>query len=385
MIRLAPRTMYICGLAIFAFGSLFCGLAKTSAIMIIFRIVQGIGAGILLPNAMAIVAETFGPQERGQALGIWSAMVAVGSAMGPTIGGYLIETLGWRSIFFSIIPLSIVSIGLAYFIVPKAQRKFKSSADFLGAALLVTSTSLFLVALNQGQREGWDSLYIVSLFYFTLISFTLFVLTELRVAQPLIEFGLFRNVNFTIATTVGLIAFGAFWGSALLLPFFLKSVLDYSSISAGLMLLPQTVAILICSPIGGWLSDRFGSRLPAFLGLMMMAAALYSFNTISPDYSTYDFAARLVLFGAGLWVYQFSANQLCCFSLAKGQNRTWFRDIQLKYNEWQQHRDDLHRDTINQARNISYSGFGRVPKHCYPSPPGVYKPIAAIVGRQRHG
>ncbi len=144
-------------------------------------------------------------------------------------------------------------------------------ADFLGAAFLVASISPFLVALNQGQREGWDSLYIVSLFYVAMASCLLFVLTELRVARPLIEFGLFRNVNFTISNVVGLISFGAFWGSAFLLPFFLKSVLDYSSISAGLMLLPQTVAVLVFSPIGGWLADRFGSRLPSVLGLMTRA------------------------------------------------------------------------------------------------------------------
>jgi EmrB/QacA subfamily drug resistance transporter len=298
--QFGAKNVYIIGLIIFTVASLFCGLATNSAMMLIFRIIQGIGAGMLLPNAMAIVAETFDAHERGAALGIWSAMAAAGSAMGPTIGGYLIENFDWRSIFFSVIPFCIISIGYAFAVIPKSKRNSATKIDYFGAALLITSISSLLVALNQGQKEGWDSLYIVLLFYLTFASFVLFVAFELKVKTPMIEVDLFRNINFTLANVVGFISFVAFYGGMFLMPFFLKSILDYSSTTAGLVMLPMTATMVIFAPFGGRLADRFGSRLPAFIGIMMISGALYSLDTINPDYSAHDFFFRLTLFGMGL-------------------------------------------------------------------------------------
>ncbi|HEY3424355.1 MAG TPA: DHA2 family efflux MFS transporter permease subunit, partial [Negativicutes bacterium] len=291
------KKMYIIGIVIFSVASLFCGLATSSAAMVIFRVCQGVGAGFLLPNAMAIVAETFDPQERGQALGIWSAMVAVGSAMGPTVGGYLIEKFDWRSIFFSVVPLCFISIGLALTVIPASKRNSAAAADYFGAFFLITSISVLLVALNQGQKEGWRSLYILMLFCLIIVAFVLFLMVEMRVKNPIIEFALFRNINFTVANVVGFLSFMALNGGTFIMPFFLKSMLHYSSSTAGLTLLPQTVAIVICAPIGGRLADRFGPRLPAFIGIMMISSALYLLNAINLDFSRYQFSFRMVLLG----------------------------------------------------------------------------------------
>jgi len=298
--QFGAKKVYIIGLIIFTIASFFCGIATNSVGMLFFRIVQGVGAGMLLPNAMAIVAATFDAHERGAALGIWSAMAAAGSAMGPTIGGYLIENFDWRSIFFSVIPFCIISIGYAFAVIPKSKRNLATKIDYFGAALLISSISSLLIALNQGQKEGWDSLYIVLLFYLSFASVVLFVAFELKVANPMIEVDLFRNINFTIANVVGFISFVAFYGGMFLMPFFLKSILDYSSTTAGLVMLPMTATMVIFAPIGGRLADRFGSRLPAFVGILMISGALYSLDTISPDYSAHDFFFRLTLFGMGL-------------------------------------------------------------------------------------
>ncbi|WP_378953299.1 DHA2 family efflux MFS transporter permease subunit [Pelosinus sp. sgz500959] len=298
--QFGAKNIYVIGLTIFTAASLFCGLATNSAGMLLFRITQGIGAGMLLPNAMTIVAETFESHERGAALGIWSAMAAAGSAMGPTVGGYLIENFDWRSIFFSVIPFCMISIGYAFAVIPKSKRNSATKIDYLGAALLITSISSLLVALNQGQKEGWDSLYIVLLFYLTFASFVLFIAFELKVDNPMIEVELFRSINFTLANVVGFISFVAFYGGMFLMPFFLKSILNYSSTTAGLMLLPMTATMVVFAPLGGRLADRFGSRLPTFAGILMISGALYSLDTISPDYSAHDFFFRLTLFGMGL-------------------------------------------------------------------------------------
>ncbi len=298
--QLGAKNIYLMGLVLFTVASLFCGLATNSMMMLVFRVLQGVGAGMLLPNAMTIVVETFDAHERGAALGLWSAMAAAGSAMGPTLGGYLIENMDWRSIFFSVVPVYMISVGLAYVIIPKSKRNSATKVDYWGAALLITSISSLLVALNQGQKEGWDSLYIILLFYVAFAAFVLFIAFELRVAKPMIEFSLFRSVNFSLANVVGFLSFVAFYGGMFLMPFFLKSILDYNSTTAGLMLLPMTAAMVIFAPIGGRLADRFGSRLPAVAGIMMIAGALHSLNTINADYSTHDFFFRLALFGIGL-------------------------------------------------------------------------------------
>jgi len=294
------KKVYIAGLAIFTVASLLCGLATSSTAMIVFRILQGIGAGMLLPNALAIVAETFEAHERGQAVGIWSAMVASGSAIGPTVGGYLIERFDWHMVFFSVEPICVISIIFAIITIPATRRSPGATIDYLGAALLVICISSLLIALNQGQKDGWDSLYIVSLFYLSFTAIALFLAVESVVKQPMIDIKLFHNRNFTVANVVAFLTFFGFLATNFLMPFFLKSILGYSSITAGLMLLPMTVALMILSPIGGRLADRFGSRLPVFFGVMIVSGALYSLSTISADYSTHDFFIRMTIFGVGI-------------------------------------------------------------------------------------
>ena len=298
--QLGAKNLYIAGILLFSAASMLCGMATSSAAMVIFRLAQGVGGGLLLPNAMAIVAQTFEHHERGQALGVWSAMAAAGSAMGPIAGGYLIEHFDWRSVFFSVAPVCAISIVLAMIILPKSKKNPSARIDYLGSALLITSVSALLVALNQGQKEGWDALYIVSLLFLAFSSFVLFIAAEYWVEYPMVEMHLFRNLNFTVANVVGFISFVAFYGGMFLLPFFLKSLMDYSSTTAGMVMLPLTASMVVASPIGGRLADRFGSRLPAFIGITMIACALYWLDTINVDFSAHDIFIRLTLFGVGL-------------------------------------------------------------------------------------
>lgn len=298
--QIGPKKAYLAGLIIFTVASFLCGLASNSATMVVLRVIQGVGAGMLLPNAMAIVADTFAPHERGQALGIWSAMAAAGSAMGPTIGGYLIEHFSWRSIFFSVVPFCVICIMMAILIIPQAKPNKQGQADYLGASFLILSISTLLVALNQGQKEGWDSLYIVSLFYTSFAAMIIFIMVELHVKHPMIELSLFRNLNFAIANIIGFLSFVSMYGAMFLLPFFLKNILNYSSVTAGIMLLPMTATMVFFAPVGGRLADRFGSRLPAMAGILLISFAIYLLSQINPDFSAGDFFIRLVLLGIGL-------------------------------------------------------------------------------------
>lgn len=298
--QFSPRRMYIIGLIIFTIATLFCGLSSNATMLICFRILQGCGAAMLLPNAMSIVAITFAAEDRSKALGLWSAMSALGTAAGPTIGGYIIEIFSWHAIFFSVIPLAAIGLALSFFVLPKSDHAQPSDVDYLGAALLLTGVSTFLLALNQGQQEGWSSFYITTLFFISAAALLLFPFIELYVKHPIVDMTLFKNHNFVISNIVGCISILVMYAGVFLLPFFLKTVLGYDSIRAGLTMLPLSAAMLLTSPIGGWLVGRIGTRIPATAGFIMLGIALSLFHFIDPAYSSMHFYLRLLLFGVGL-------------------------------------------------------------------------------------
>ncbi|MDU2063628.1 MAG: DHA2 family efflux MFS transporter permease subunit [Sporomusaceae bacterium] len=298
--RFGAKRIYLFGIVLFTAASLLCGIAASKSMMICFRILQGIGAGMVLPNAMTIVAETFPVAERGAALGIWSAMAAAGSAMGPTLGGLLLEKFDWRSVFFSVEPACILSLILGLVVIPASQQRKGASVDYIGAGFMIASISCLLVALNQGQKEGWDSLYISTLFYAAFATLVLFIVVELRVEKPMIQVELFRDINFVAANIVGFVTFVTLYGGMFLLPFFLKSILNYNSITAGIVLLPLTATMVVFSPLGGRLADRLGSKIPAFIGVMLVAFSLYWLDSINENFATNDFFVRLMVFGVGL-------------------------------------------------------------------------------------
>lgn len=295
-----PKKVYLIGLSLFTVASFGCGMANSSQMMIVIRIFQGIGAGLLLPNSMTLVAQSFGSHERGQALGIWGAMAAAGGAMGPTIGGYLIDLFAWRAIFFSIVPFCIFALLLSVVTLPNLPPRRSGKIDYLGGALLIGAISAILIALNKGEKEGWTSLYIVSLFYGSFASFILFLAWELKVENPMIDLYLFKSVNFSLANILGFASFMVFYGTMYLLPFFMKSLLNYSSVQAGVMMLPLTATMVLIAPLGGKLSDRIGSRYPALIGMILITLALFMFRTIDLQYGSHQFFVRLTLFGLGL-------------------------------------------------------------------------------------
>lgn len=299
--KYGAKNVYLVGLIIFTTASTFCGMATNSTMMVVCRIIQGIGGSMLLPNAMIIVVCNFTGPSRAAALGTWSAMAAAGAAMGPTIGGYLIDVFGWRSIFFSVTPFCLLGVALAAWIIPKSISRLDIRMDYVGGFLLITSISALLIALNQGEKEGWlASYYISMLFYLSIASFVLFILVELHVDSPIVELALFKNLNFTLANIVSGGTFFTLYGSMFLMPFFMKSILNFNSIQVGVMMLAQTVTMVIFAPIGGRLSARIGARLPSFLGLCMASYAFYLLKNIDAHFGTYEFCIPLAIYGIGL-------------------------------------------------------------------------------------
>lgn len=299
--KYGAKQMYIVGLCCFSLGSALCGVAAGPASMIVFRVIQGIGGAILLPNAMSIVAVNFTGAARATALGLWSATTAVGAAFGPTVGGYLIELLKWRSIFFSVIPLCLIGILMAALIIPKTERAPEAKIDFIGGGLLVVGIGALLVALNQGEREGWlSSYYIVSLFYLSVSAMIVFVLVELRVSGPIIDFRLFNNCNFLLANLISGLTFFILQSSTYLLPFFLKTILHYDSVRAGMMMLPLTLTMVVFASLSGRLNAILGPRPLTFVGVGATTYAFMLLSRVNADFGPHDFFVPLAIFGFGL-------------------------------------------------------------------------------------
>ncbi|KPI06281.1 drug resistance transporter, EmrB/QacA subfamily [Actinobacteria bacterium OK006] len=269
------RNLFLAGVALFTLASLACGLARNPAQLIAFRAVQGLGAALLMPQTLSIIAEVFPADRRGAAMGVWGVVAGVSGALGPIIGGALITHLDWRWIFFVNLPLGAVVLGLAAAVIPGSRRTVRHRFDTLG--VLLASGTLFCLAfgLTEGQRYHWNA-WIWSLFGAAALLFAAFLGHE-RGQQgddPLVPFSLFKDRNFTLINFVGVtVSFGVV-GMFLPLTIYLQSVLGFSALKSGLVLLPLALGSFVTAGPAGVLADKIGGKFILMTGLLAWTAAL---------------------------------------------------------------------------------------------------------------
>ena len=279
------KRTYFLALSLFTLGSFLCGLAWNENMLILFRIVQACGAGLLMPTGMAIVTREFPPKQRGIALGFWAISAAASVSLGPMIGGYLIDAINWNAIFNVNVPVGIVGL----FATSVIQREYKTerarSFDVIGFISMATFLCALLLALTDGNAAwntgGWTSPFIISCFMIAAFSLTIFFITELTVEHPLIDLSLFKDFNFSIANGILFIfGFGMF-GSTFLLPLYLQLSLGYTAFQAGSLFLPVGILQAITAPISGYLSDKIDPRIPAGIGITLLAVSLFINSSLS--------------------------------------------------------------------------------------------------------
>jgi EmrB/QacA subfamily drug resistance transporter len=297
------RRVYLSGFAVFTAASVLCGAAPGALALIVFRCVQGLGAGMLQAMGPAIVARTFGPRERGRALGFNAISVALGLTLGPALGGVLTEYASWRAIFFVNLPIGLLAIAWAGRILPPERRGQGQSFDLLGAALGSATVFCLLLALIQGQSWGWSSPAIVGLFAAFIVLGAAFLLVEWRTVQPMIDLNLFRIRAFAAGNASLLMAFGGLFTATFLLPFLLEDAAGYTPVEAGLLLLPIPISTAIVAPFSGTISDRVGSRAPASVGIGLLAVGLFSLTRLPMPFTVPDLVWRLVLIGVGQGIF----------------------------------------------------------------------------------
>ena len=274
--RLGRRRVFQIGLSLFAAGSLACSLAPTLGWLIAARALQGVGGSMLNPVAMSIITNVFTePRERSRAIGAWGATVGVSLALGPIVGGALIELVDWRAIFWINVPIALAAIVLSALFVPESRASRPRRLDPVGQLLVIAALSLLTYAIIDGPRAGWGSLQTIAMAAGAFAAMAALAPYELRRRDPLIEPRFFRSVPFSGATLIAVSAFAAFAGFLLVNTLYLQEVRGYSALQAGLCTLPMALLAGFVSPLSGRLVGARGAR-PSllFAGVCMTAAPL---------------------------------------------------------------------------------------------------------------
>ncbi len=298
--RYGYKKVYIGALFLFVLGSAFCGMAWSVNSMIAARVVQALGGGIMQPLGMAVLYQSFPRSKIGMVLGFWGIAAMAAPAVGPTLGGYLVEYVNWRLIFYINLPIGAVTLFLAGLIMKETPMIKSHHFDFIG--LISSSGGLFclLLALSKGTSEGWTSLYILSLVIVAAACLTIFVINELSHPEPILDLRLFKNFIFTLSVVIGsLISIGLF-GAIFLIPMMLQNYLGQTAMTAGIIMFPGALASGIMMPISGRLFDRYGARWIVAFGLMVVAYTTYVTSTFSALTPFFAITVWLAVRGAGM-------------------------------------------------------------------------------------
>ncbi|MBM3222653.1 MAG: DHA2 family efflux MFS transporter permease subunit [Candidatus Tectomicrobia bacterium] len=289
------RMLYLASLALFCGGSVLSGLAWSIESLIAFQVVSGLGVGLMQPLIAAILYQIFPPNQRGLALGLSMVGWSFGPAVGPILGGYLVEWFNWRAAFYLCVPLGVVGFLSAWAFLPTLPRPGRKAMDQWGLLTLTVAMVTLSMALTQGRREGWDSGYITTLFTMGTIASVSFLGIEWRSASPLVDLRLFRYAAFTFASLVVLLSTAAFRGTGVLTIVFAQQVLDFTPLHVGWLLLTGNIAYGVTVIIAGRLADRLSPWVLTTVGLGVFAFAFYWFSDMNETVSEWAFILLLTL------------------------------------------------------------------------------------------
>jgi len=309
------RRIYLLGFLTFTLGSAFCGFSPTIYFLIGSRMLQGLGASALMANGSAILTTAYPEEDRGKALGILGSVISAGFLTGPILGGFLVEHLGWRSIFFINLPIGAVGIYLSSKVFDKDGPAEKARLDLLGALLIFLFLASLLLFLNRMARGSGPLLW--GWVFPLLLCLGLFILVELRSPSPLVDLKLFRRRLFVSSLGASFLSFWMGAAHTFVMPFFLQNILEFSPAKAGMFIFPVGLTVMATAPLGGRFSDRVGVRIPATLGLTLTALAVFSFTLLTPSANDLDILWRQVVLGMGISFFNPANNSAIIGSLPR--------------------------------------------------------------------
>lgn len=273
--RIGRKRVFQTGLVVFGLGSLLCSIAPSLEVLVGFRVLQAVGGAMLLPTTLSIIANTFTePGERAKAIGIWGGVSGLSIAAGPVLGGVLVDSIGWRSIFWVNIPVAIIALVVTQRFITESRAPRARRVDLQGQLLAVAFLGALTYALIEGPTAGWGSGFIVGFLAAAGAALVGFLVIERRVQEPLLDLSYFRSPSFSGAASIAFLAFIAFAGFIFFNTLYLQEVRGYSAILTGLASLPATGAIVFTSPLSGRITARRGPRLPIALAASLMTLGL---------------------------------------------------------------------------------------------------------------
>ncbi len=279
------KKMFILGIFVFTLGSFLSSLSWNFSALIFFRVIQGFGAGLLMPIGMAILTREFPPNQRGIALAFWSVSASASVSLGPALGGYLLDHYSWHAIFDVNVPVGIIGLFILLIILREQKTGTQGKFDLVGFISMSIFLACLLLALSSGNSDwntgGWTSNYILVNFGLAFVALLVFLVNEFSVEHPLIHIGLFKNFNFAVSNVV-LFIFGlGVFGSIFLFPIYLQNSLGYTPFQAGIVFLPVGIIQGLSAPFAGIFSDKYSPKIPAFIGMVLMAFSFYKFGFLS--------------------------------------------------------------------------------------------------------
>ena len=299
--RVGRRRIFQAGLVLFSLGSLLCALASSAGMLVAARVVQAVGGSMLNPVAMSIIRNVFeDPRERAQAIGLWAGVVGISMALGPVLGGVLVDSAGWEWVFLVNVPIGMLALALTARYVPESRAPRARRRDPVGQVLVIAALFSLTYAIIEGPRAGWTSVRIVGLFAVALVAGVGLVAYELRRPEPLIEPRFFRSAPFAGASAIAVCAFAALGGFLFLNTLYLQDARGLSPLEAGLYTLPMALGWVVFGPLSGRLVGRLGPRPSLLVGGVAITLGSLMLTGITPHTApAYLFSAYVVL-GLGL-------------------------------------------------------------------------------------
>jgi EmrB/QacA subfamily drug resistance transporter len=294
------RLIFVIGIAVFTTASLWCGLADSGDALITARVLQGVGAALMNPATLSIIAATFPPQQRGTAIGIWAGVSALALAIGPLVGGLITEHVHWSWIFFINVPVGVLAIAASYLFIDESRDQTHVRLDLPGLATSGVGLFALTYGLIEANTYGWGSARILGAFAVAALMLAAFVLLERHQRDPMLQLELFRSSTYTGANLVVLLVALAMFGIFFFMSLYMQTILGYSAVQTGAAFLPMTILIILVAPIAGRTSDRIGSRGLLTVGMALIAVQLLYFSRLGLDATYWDILPAFLVGGLGM-------------------------------------------------------------------------------------
>ncbi|QHI72513.1 DHA2 family efflux MFS transporter permease subunit [Aminipila terrae] len=300
--RFGHRRVYMVSLMIFTVGSGLCGISWNLKIIIASRIIQAIGGGLIIPVSMAMVYYLAPREKMGTAMGLWGLGAILGPSIGPTLGGYLVDTLSWQWIFFVNLPIGIIALFLCPFCLKETEINKNLKFDVLGTVFIATACFSLLLALSKGTEWGWKSQSILSLFIVCIFTLAAFVTWESSISNPLIDLRVFKNkVVISSMSAMSLLTIGMM-GAIFIVPIYAENLLGYSPLKTGIIMMPMALVSAVLMPVSGKIYDKYGAFYAGMIGTVIAAVTTYNLKALSLDtsYTSLQFMLAVRSLGFGL-------------------------------------------------------------------------------------